>query len=204
MRITHLLSVTSLFIVFAATSQSVQADIIYRLTNLPGLQNGRTLTGSITTNGDIGDIGSDNRLFESEIVSWTFTISGGSDPGTGGWVDSFTVSSGDSNAFIDLPSGTWATANEIAIADSNLLRFGIDDGAIETTIAYKSAGTDKFYFANYLSNVDPNGWDTRNPSFPTAGGTGAWQIATAIPEPASAGLVVLFSAPALLKRRRRC
>lgn len=61
-------------------------NIVYNLVNYPTLENGDTLTGTITTNGDTG-LGIDCGI----IQSWQLTISGPSHP--------FSLSSTDSGSY---------------------------------------------------------------------------------------------------------
>jgi hypothetical protein len=81
------------------------ADPLYQLNNYPALQNGWTLTGSITTDGTIGT------LTTADIVAWQWTVTQGN--------ISLSFSSTD-----QLPNGEYAYAvvnNVVATSDALLL-----------------------------------------------------------------------------------
>jgi hypothetical protein len=65
--------VTAALLIFALATHA-KADIIYTIQNYSSLQNGYTITGTITTDGTIGI------LSASDITSTTFTISGPGGP----------------------------------------------------------------------------------------------------------------------------
>ena len=71
----------------AMASNRASAGLTYSLTNFAGLQNGWTVSGSITTDGTIGS------LLQSNITSWNYTATNG--------VSTFTGASTTSGAFIN-------------------------------------------------------------------------------------------------------
>jgi hypothetical protein len=71
----------------AMASNRASAGLTYSLTNFAGLQNGWTVSGSITTDGTIGS------LSQSNITSWNYTATNG--------VSTFTGASTTSGAFIN-------------------------------------------------------------------------------------------------------
>jgi hypothetical protein len=166
-----------------ALPRVAEANITYSIQNYSADQGGLTLTGSITTDGTIGD------LATSDILSWTYTITaaGGS---TG------TASSTDSGAGITLLENVVASQSSITLAfpdaDAtevvNQLRLDTPPGAGSANLDYVrelyapgSNTTDPHNF--YIGSAHNVGnWNNMDPAM---GGTNPWVIATAVPEPSS-------------------
>ncbi len=91
----------SLLLVVSHTAEA--GPITYNIVNYQADQNGATLSGSITTDGTIGD------LAKADITSWTFTItpSGGSP---------ITASSTDPSANIGITGEIVASLSNITLA----------------------------------------------------------------------------------------
>jgi hypothetical protein len=178
----RLVLATAVWSFVGAVPGRANADIIYNLVNDPADQNGYTLSGTITTDGTIGPIGSNN------IEAWTFTISGFSTSGT--------FSSTDQDAFADFsPTSAVATASSIMITQYSDLTKGSDESI---DLAWNPSTQS---YGGSLDNV--TGWFAR----PTSGFTGSsWTIATVastVPEPSSIVLASLASVCGIAYRLAR-
>ncbi len=64
------LCLLSLFLTFGCADDSVGGSITYHIENYAALQNGYTLSGTITTDGMIGT------LTDADITAWSFSVTG--------------------------------------------------------------------------------------------------------------------------------
>ncbi|MCY2966135.1 MAG: hypothetical protein NT069_21315 [Planctomycetota bacterium] len=98
-----LLKAATLLLIVAGSFSAVQAGpITYQINNYPSVQNGFTVSGSITTDGTIGSLSSGN------ITAWTWTLS------TGSTVHG-TLSSTDAGATLGTDGTVTATATDITL-----------------------------------------------------------------------------------------
>jgi hypothetical protein len=65
-----LLAILSLFLTLSPTATTKGGSIVYNLQSYPDLQNGYTVSGTITTDGTIGTLTSAN------ITAWSFLVTG--------------------------------------------------------------------------------------------------------------------------------
>ncbi|MGP0069831.1 MAG: PEP-CTERM sorting domain-containing protein [Isosphaeraceae bacterium] len=169
------------------------APITYAIQNYPADQNGATLSGTITTDGTIGE------LMDSNVLSWSWTITP-----TGG--TPFTLSSVDvGSGFGITGTGVSASTSEITIASP--ISQGFLNDMVFTGIDAAGLFYDRFVGAGTYYGSVPNTipvWNTGNPAM---GGTDPWVIAVAsVPEPSTltlAGLGVVSVLAFGLARRRR-
>jgi hypothetical protein len=97
-----LLAVLSLFLEFSAVTPTLGGSILYEIQNYADLQNGYTISGTITTDGTLGT------LVTADITAWSYTITG-----AGG---GYTVTSQDAGSSIALARGLTANATSITLA----------------------------------------------------------------------------------------
>jgi hypothetical protein len=176
-----------LFVVMASNRAS--AGLTYSWTNFASLQNGWTVSGSITTDGTIGG------LLRSNITAWDYTATNG--------VSTFTGASTTSGAFLN-------NFTNIGADSTNLFVNGMDgDLMLVADGSYSNLINWSYLFNNYNAQV-PAGtkkWDT-NPSGQYV--DGKWAIASRpapVPEidPATGGsaLSLVAGVLAMIEQRRR-
>ncbi len=95
-----LLAVLSLFLTFGTNATTMGGSITYDLQNFAALQNGCTLSGTITTDGTIGVLSS------ADVVAWSFSVTG---------PQAYTLTSQDPNTVVSTLSGVIATATSLII-----------------------------------------------------------------------------------------
>jgi hypothetical protein len=152
--------------------------ITYDLVNYPSLQNGWTLSGTITTDGTIG------ALSNSDVVAWAYSAT---KSGT-----TFSASSTESGASVFAQDLT-ASATQLTLADTQVVTTGFNllSQFRSQSLGYgsPSPSTDPNYY--YLQTpVGQLQWSTEffgEPPAPSGGGL--WVIAET-PEPASILLVL--------------
>jgi len=174
-------------------------DVTCNIVQYPSLQNGYTLSGSITTDGHFGPISA------TDITAWSYTITQGSSPIT-------TETSTNLGAYLDLvaltasphqlivPAAAPAELTGTALANSDDLHSLVfrDDYGLSSAPPFwaYTAST------NYLSEPG-NLWNSLSSAPPAS----PWVIAqTAVPEPASLTLALLGGACVAVvewTRRRR-
>jgi hypothetical protein len=204
-----LLALLGLFLTFGPAALGMGGTITYDLNNYASLQNGYTLSGSITTDGTIGTLPSsvDNPL-SSHIVAWSFSVTG---------PQALAANSQDQSFAINL-FGVIATATSLIIppppqgqAFANSLQF-IDEGdhaelvyAREGDDAGTSADTDFYGFGFPLppgsiipdigwmdTALRPPGLDLGSVGISAQGGPSDWSVGTlAVPEPGTLTLALL-------------
>jgi hypothetical protein len=184
-----LLASLSLVLAFCSSASTRGASITYNIQNYPSLQNGLTLSGTITTDGTIGVINTPN------IRAWSFTISG--PDGTtenstkpGATVTAYNVTATSSQLLMAvLPNGG---SSELLFRDSTNL------SEMTYTRTLPSFGSDVY---NATGNVFVL-WSDSPPSSQLGGDP--WIVAQTVPEPGSLTLALLGTAcPALVAWTRR-
>ena len=193
---TRLLFATVFPILLIAAARAGEAgQITYTIQNYPADQNGASLTGSITTDGVMGN------LAAADILSWTWTVTPqGGTP--------FTFSSSDADARPPLIDGSVvASQSSITIGAAapgsfNELRlFDVGPGEAESDLGYLRNGPSDTLYESDIAAATPT--TVRATSTPAMGGTDPWVIAmagSAVPEPSGAVLLSLGIAGALLCR----
>jgi hypothetical protein len=154
---------------FALVSPHVNAEwITYAVDNYPSLQNGYTVSGTITTNGATG-----TGLFASDITSWNITITSGSST-----IETFTnTNSSNAGANFD------ATLTTLSVTAST----GVD------VLSFLSNGSYGFIewfgvgFAPFYEAQNPEGTYFWSSPYDAQ----SQPVASAVPEPSSAILAVL-------------
>ncbi len=195
MRRPLLLAILSVFLSLGPTQVGRAGDITYNIQSYDSLQNGFTLSGTITTDGTLGVLAS------SDIASWTFTITKGS--------FSSTMNSTDPGTLAALSNVT-ATATQILLpppssaTDFNL--FELTNTAGEGLVYDQNPQPLGFpYYVGSTPDTQGNSffcWFDSTPPPPSLGGT-TWVIAQ-VPEPASLTLALLGGAcVAVFERTRR-
>jgi hypothetical protein len=180
----------AVFILVAGARTTLAGQITYSLQNYAADQNGSTLSGSVTTDGNLGT------LTSADIVAWTWTVS----PPVGA---PFTLSGSGSNIVVQ---------NLIA-TDQQLLLPELQTANAEFALLGQNA--DLEYRRDFLHDGVPdryvgspgivNFWFTTNPGM---GGTDPWVIgvaASSVPEPSSlvlSGVAGVAGVLALCLRRR--
>jgi len=151
---------------------AVLADRTYNIQNYPDLQNGWTLSGTITTDGTIGTIQSTN------ILSWTWTVTSG--------VNSLTFSSTDPGAMV-YTGGITATGAGLFVTNQNQQYIDLADYNPGGQV-WLTASTTNISLAAPLDN-NPGSYTTRTEE----PGSSAWLFASpspvAVPEPSSLNIV---------------
>ena len=148
-------------VVSASCAWAAPIPITYNLVNYPLLQDGATLTGTITTDGTTG-----GNLPGSIIQSWQLTVTGGGSP--------FSMSSSDPNASA---LGYELNVTPTTLSIGWLLRL---ESATGTLLYNSDAG---FYYAG--GPLGPS-WLHDDLIVTGLDGSGGWTVATslsAVPEP---------------------
>jgi hypothetical protein len=168
--------------------REVSAEFIYEVVNYPTLQNGYTITGTITTSVDQG-----TRLNSPDIISsWNFTITG---PGPPMINTTFTptTSSLETSGFIDV-SPTAITVS----SQQDILQFSIRTGPGFNRIAWVGPGH-AVGAESYQCLLPPGGSVEGGFLWNSPYDPNTQPVAVAIPEPsagvlATIGAVVVFLA----------
>jgi len=181
------LTAMTLLILLAIPKAALSGSITYDFQDYSADENGATLSGSITTDGQLG------ALAPSDILSWTLTITGATVVVNGHPVDvppitaSATKVDGNTIAF---KANLVATPAQLSIAPGGSLGIGAAGvaGAAEGTVILqydRTSGQIPYYsseyepFSPHVPFVVP--WDTESPMM---GGTDPWIVA-AVPESSS-------------------
>jgi len=151
-------------------------SITYQINNYPAVQNGFSLSGTITTDGTIGD------LAVKDITAWSWTIT---ELGL-----SYTYKSTDKNVFISLRGQLTATATQItmppALDVGRNKFFFVDKVKGETAAliwAHAALETTSYVYADYVTAAGTplRAWYTHTDKL---GGQTVWVIAS-VPEPSA-------------------
>jgi hypothetical protein len=179
-----LIGIVSFLMLVAFPHIGNAGDITYTIQNYLADQNGATLSGTITTDGVIGN------LAQGDILSWSYTITGdGESP--------VTVTSSDPFAGVEVDGSVVASATSITIAvppvvPENQLILDASTGSTAVELGYVRLADDLGGGGGYRGDAlgTTAGWDTTNPSM---GGTNPWVIAevSSVPEPSSLTLAGL-------------
>jgi hypothetical protein len=190
------LAVVAFVVLLAAPCIGHAGTITYSIKNYPADQNGAALSGTITTDGTIGN------LATGDILSWSYTMTPvGGTP--------FTLTSSESGSTTSLQGTVIASPSEITVA-------GIPTGTIgansldlfnrnaQSELQYFRQGTQSSSVGDYFGSALVAIWATENPSM---GGTDPWVIAVAsVPEPSTFTLSAMGVVSGLacgLGRKRR-
>ena len=173
------------------------ATITYSIVNNAGFQNGYTLSGSITTDGTIGDV-------TSGILDWNWTVT---DNATSEVVRSLS-GNGATNSFSVQASATQITLEPFGEYSSLQLGGGgvsWNRYAAEDFGGFVTPAIDNYFFQYNSTNYWMN--QSESPLALSSTADGSWIIAdggvSAVPEPSAFALLGL-SAFGLIVRRRRC
>jgi hypothetical protein len=164
--------IVGLVLTFGIFSEASAGSITYNVLDMPADQNGFTVSGTITTDGVIGN------LANSDITSWSVTISQG---GT-----SETFSSSDSGPIVNILNNLVATASGIYVPPAD--NFAVANDFELLSVPPAGMVIDGIRWVNspqpiYTAQVNfsaPPAWNTS----PSVAGTN-WVIATAVPEPSA-------------------
>jgi PEP-CTERM motif len=190
-----LLASLSLFLTFCLAAESMGGPITYNIESYAALQNGYTMSGTITTDGTIGTLAS------ADVTGWSFSVTGP----TSYQLTSLTPTAG---FFLD---NLTATATSLTLApptagQESLLGFeGGSFGSTITNLQYDrnpanpaegGPATDSYSSFNGTSTPSGIAWKdvVDNPPGLQLGGS-TWVIATvtasAVPEPSTLTLALL-------------
>jgi PEP-CTERM motif len=147
-------------------------DITYDVVNNPSLQNGFTVTGTITTDGTIGDF-----LTQNNVVSYDLTVLQGS-------TVVFTETPANSEG---LPAQFQATTQALTIPISNADEFQFNSTQDNTLVwsNFNGLGNPASYaaFSDTGATLWNSAWTGTNPVFTAA--------SSAVPEPTSVALLAM-------------
>jgi hypothetical protein len=195
------LALLNLLLTFGSFADSMGGSITYNIQNYPALQNGYTLTGTITTDGNLGIISN------TDITAWNYTITQGPNI-------IYQETSTAHGSFVGDGSTLSATATQLTFPSQSVLSFGLalNNSSDNSTLLWELPNTiingvsGGWYYIFYSNTLTPaNLWNTNGTSANQP--TTPWLIAsTSVPEPASltlallaGGCVAVFERP----RRRR-
>jgi hypothetical protein len=170
MRRAILVAVLSTVLSLVFTDIARAEFITYNIVNYSTLQNGWTLNGTITTDGNIGALSSD------DIVAWAYSVT------QSGIIYSASSSEAGSSVF---SQGLTASATQLTIADTSVVTTGFN---LQSQFDYQSLG-----YASPSPSTDPNYYYLQTPvgqlqwstdffgDPPAPSGDGLWVIATVEP-----------------------
>jgi hypothetical protein len=187
-----------ILLVFASlmffTTAQLRADLIYQLKSYPLDQGGHTLSGTITTDGTIGDLGATDfplgyynfrPQFGGHIKSATYQID--NDPLynvteiPNAWCEVVATAT----QILVYPGNPYVSTNSPFVLYTNVPSVGVWD--IEW---FNSRSDTTHYYGS--DRASGTVWQTVSPSHITMGPNYSWVIATIVPEPAT--LVFLVTA----------
>jgi len=183
--------VAGLLLLLGGADGASAGSITYHILDFPAYQNGFNVTGTITTDGTIGNLSASN------ITSWSVTVS------QGGASETFT--SNDSGAFVVIENTLVATSTGLYLpptsdySTQNLLELlSAPQGAHIIDEIHWSNSFTPFYLGSF--NFAPTAWNT----VPDAFSGKNWVIAT-VPEPSSLALfsIAVVGGPVLARRRSK-
>ncbi len=200
---TPLFGLMSLFLTFVSVANSVGASITYNIQSYAALQNGYTLTGTITTDGTLGVLTSD------DITAWNYTITNGTttdqESGTGADAQIKGLTATSTQLTLPFPDPTQSDYLSLLGRNTN----GVLSGLVYVNFGIDSNNNEPDFYYATISSPPTSGfaWSTTAPVPPglSLGGS-TWIIAQAsVPEPGSLTLVLLGSAClAAVQWTRRC
>ena len=166
--------IAGLVLAFGIFSEASAGSITYNIVDMPADQNGFTVSGTITTDGVIGN------LANSDITSWSVTIS------QGGTFETFISSNG--GAIVNILNNLVATASEIYVPPAANFAVANDFQLLSVPSIPNPISIDQIRWVNspqpiYMAQVNfssPPAWNTSPPVVDTN-----WVIATAVPEPST-------------------
>jgi PEP-CTERM motif len=183
-----LLAVLSVFLDFSPTATTMGGSITYNIQNYAALQDGYTLSGTITTDGTIGT------LTSADITAFSISVTGPVD---------YVVTSQSVGASAGVQGAVTATAAAITIApsvvaDANFLGLGTNDLALQ----YYHFSDDYGWYIFGANDSLPQAWNTEGAGLSLGGST--WIVATAsVPEPGTVTLALIGIACLAVARRTR-
>ena len=185
----RLLAAAAATALIAAAHIAEAGQITYSLQNYGADQAGSTLTGSITTDGNLGT------LTAADIVAWTWTVT----PPVG---SPFTQSSGPGiNTTIE---NLFATDTQLLLpelqSEHSEIFLGTGDSGSGLLVYRREENNAIFLYGAQPSLPGTGFWLTANPGM---GGTDPWVIGVAtssVPEPSGVVLLSLGTAGVLLSR----
>jgi hypothetical protein len=166
--------IAGLVLAFGIFGEASAGSITYDILDMPADQNGFAVSGTITTDGVIGN------LANSDITSWSVTIS------QAGISETFT--SGDGGPIVNILNNLVATASEIYVPPAANFAVANDFELLSVPPGGMITIIDEIRWVNspqpiYMAQVNfsaPPAWNTA----PSVAGTN-WVIATAVPEPSA-------------------
>jgi hypothetical protein len=186
-----------------ATSEA--GPITYDIADYSALQSGWSLSGTITTDGNIG------ALSVGDITSYSFTITNGT--------TTLTQSSSDPNSAVVLNGTVLASSTAITIPAPGFRSFSdfeIGNGIDGEDLSYgrynhaDGAFYDEYQEIDYSQGPASQSWDavSLHSNTLSLGAVDPWTIATvsAVPEPSSlvlAGIAVIGGTVVAVRRRRK-
>src|SRR5271157_3999787 len=168
--LTTTLRAMTLFTLLTLPQAVLAGSMTYDIVNYPDLQNGWTLSGTITTDGTIGTIQA------SDITSWTWTIV---EAGT-----ALTIRSTDLGAGVTV-DGLTATSTDLQLHfnSDQLLQLGSNAAFLQDATSH----IEPRFITQALGPAIPPPRIAWSSSIPQPPGTSAWLIAStstaAVPEP---------------------
>ncbi|MEI6818185.1 MAG: PEP-CTERM sorting domain-containing protein [Verrucomicrobiota bacterium] len=179
--------------VFAANVQA--ATITYSLVNNAAYQSGLTLSGSITTDGTIGALGTENIT----AWSWTFTNALGNvvaSSAGGEAYDAVNVTATEDEILVPQLGGKF----NLHLGNGNKGLFWSGDPAYELFPGYSDPA--RRSYEQYDNPAQQFLFSHQGNPALTSTQSGQWIVAQAVPEPTAAALLGL-GALVLIKRRKR-
>jgi hypothetical protein len=194
-----------IFFVFAGlmffTTAQLRADLIYQLKNYPLDQGGHTLSGTITTDGTIGDLGSSS--FPAGYYNFR--------PQYGGHIKSATFQI-DNDPLYNVTEIPNAWCNVVATATGQILVYPGSSAfqLINNVPSVGVWGIEWYNNSHYYGSDQASGSVWQTTTLPTTAGhiaqNYAWVIATVVPEPTTLTLLVTallgFAGFVSVRRRR--
>ena len=192
--ILHRLVLSALTSALAMIGQASAGSITYNILDMPANQSGFTVSGTITTDGVIGN------LANSDITAWSVTISQGAN------TETFTSSGG--GPIVNILNNLVATPSEIYLPPADNVAIANDFELLSVPSIPMPIEIDQIRWVNspqpiYMAQVNFASALAWNTSPPVAGTN--WVIATAaVPEPSTLALggIAAFAGLGVRARRR--
>ena len=191
--ILHRLVLSALTSALAMIGQASAGSITYNILDMPANQSGFTVSGTITTDGVIGN------LANSDITAWSVTISQGA--------NTETFTSSDGGPIVNILNNLVATPSEIYLPPAENFAIANDFELLSVPSIPMPIEIDQIRWVNspqpiYMAQVNFASAPAWNTSPPVAGTN--WVIATAVPEPSTLALggIAAFTALGVRVLRR--